>query len=590
MSIDFTALTPNIGLNRRQVLRGVTALGTTLLATPGQRRAHPAFEAVPRGRRVGVFGGGMAGLSAAHELVERGYEVVVYEPVALGGKSRSIGVLGTGSGGRADLPGEHGFRFFPGCYQHVPDTMARIPFPGNVNGVAGNLVRVRAGTWGFDGLPPVSTPAEPEGIGELTPETIRNAILTTCTLVPEVPPSEMAFFAGRLMMWFTMSTERRLGQWEYLSWLDAVQANGKSAAYRNYLARAATRITVAAKPETSSARTILTIGEAIILTATGLVPQYQGGVDRVLNAPTNEAWIEPWVTYLRSCGVRFVPGAGLTRLRLQNGQITGAIAGDRWVDTDWYVCAMPAERVADVLDDAVLEADPRLAGIGELVVDWMTGVQFYLRRPIPVPAGHLAALGTPWALTALCQAPMWRGDFAARYGDGTVAECLSVDVSDWDTPGIIFGKPAKACTRDEVAQEVWAQLKRWFNTGTDWLHDDNIVSWHIDPGIHFDPEASRNDTPLLVNTIGSWDHRPEAACAIPNLFFCGDYIRTNINLATMEGAIEAGRRAANAILDAAGDTAARAAIFQLYAPPMLEPLKRIDAERYRAGLPHLWDT
>ena len=31
------------------------------------------------------------------------------------------------TGGRADLPAEHGFRFFPGFYRHVPDTMRRIP-------------------------------------------------------------------------------------------------------------------------------------------------------------------------------------------------------------------------------------------------------------------------------------------------------------------------------------------------------------------------------------------------------------------------------------------------------------------------------
>src|SRR3954451_14793814 len=77
---------------------------------------------------VAVLGGGVAGLSAAHELAERGFSVTVYEQRdAPGGKARSIPYAGTGSGGRADLPGEHGFRFFPGFYRHLPDTMSRIP-------------------------------------------------------------------------------------------------------------------------------------------------------------------------------------------------------------------------------------------------------------------------------------------------------------------------------------------------------------------------------------------------------------------------------------------------------------------------------
>src|SRR5215213_4332261 len=80
---------------------------------------------------IAVLGGGVAGLSAAHELSERGFAVTVYEQRdAPGGKARSIPYVGSGTGGRADLPGEHGFRFFPGFYRHLPDTMSRIPDVG----------------------------------------------------------------------------------------------------------------------------------------------------------------------------------------------------------------------------------------------------------------------------------------------------------------------------------------------------------------------------------------------------------------------------------------------------------------------------
>src|SRR6185437_12281876 len=78
--------------------------------------------------RVAVLGGGVAGLTAAHELAERGFDVVVLESRDIpGGKARSLPVPGSATAGRADLPAEHGFRFFPGFYQHIPDTMRRIP-------------------------------------------------------------------------------------------------------------------------------------------------------------------------------------------------------------------------------------------------------------------------------------------------------------------------------------------------------------------------------------------------------------------------------------------------------------------------------
>src|ERR1043166_3714286 len=94
--------------------------------------------------RVAILGGGVAGLTAAHELAERGFEVVVLEARDIpGGKARSLPVPGSGTGGRADLPAEHGFRFFPGFYQHIPDTMRRIPFGHNAT-VYENLTETTA--------------------------------------------------------------------------------------------------------------------------------------------------------------------------------------------------------------------------------------------------------------------------------------------------------------------------------------------------------------------------------------------------------------------------------------------------------------
>src|SRR5438477_3503482 len=89
---------------------------------------------------VAVLGGGIGGLTAAHELAERGFRVALYEALpGFGGKARSMPLVGSGTNGRRDLPGEHGFRFFPAFYKHLPDTMMRIPDPGNIS-VFNNLV------------------------------------------------------------------------------------------------------------------------------------------------------------------------------------------------------------------------------------------------------------------------------------------------------------------------------------------------------------------------------------------------------------------------------------------------------------------
>ncbi|NDZ94172.1 NAD(P)-binding protein [Streptomyces sp. SID6673] len=595
--------------SRRSVLKGAAAaavLAGTAVALPNVK--VPSAQAIPRTgtrrrREVAVFGGGMSGLAAAHELVERGFRVTVYEPAFLGGKARSHDVPGTARGGRLPLPGEHGFRFFPGCYQHVTESMERIPLAGGGNVKDRHLINVETAVIAFDeaGYAPTTAPASIMGfvdhassIVEL--DNLRNALTTGLKFVVDVPPQELAYFVTRELIIATSCQERRLGQWEKQSWIQFVKAKGKSPAYQRYLAGALTRALVAAKSQTASARTIGQIGLALATSATGLLSQYDaglvhGGVDRILNAPTTHAWIDPWVAHLRRLGVSFVMGEGVADFQISGGHITGArLQSGASVSADWYVAAMPLDRLRTLLTPALLTADPSLAGVGHLEDDWMVGIQYFLSRRSDLPPGHIAALGTPWALTGLFQARPWGVDFAKTYGDGRVRDCLSIDISDWEKPGIVYRKPAKQCTKREIAREVWAQMSRAMNAGgRRILRDEEIVTWSLDPGVTWSPQIA-NATPLMVNTAGSYQHRPNAYTTIPNLFIGGDHVRTNIDLATMEGANESGRRAANAILAAADSPARPAPVLPLWELPMLDPIKAEDRKRYRAGLPHFLDV
>ncbi|WP_420752389.1 hydroxysqualene dehydroxylase [Rhodococcus sp. O3] len=585
--------------SRRTALTALGLLGAAA-ALPGGAAAGPAPRPGPRspalrstGRRVAVLGGGMAGLTAAHELIERGFEVTVYEPTALGGKARSIPSPGTAADGRLDLPGEHGFRFFPGFYQHVPDTMRRIPFPGNPNGVFDNLVAGDAFRLALPGAPDLTAPASiaPLRTDIYDPATLQQSLAAAFSLGGAIPPHELAVFLRKLVMFLTSSIERRDGEWEHQTWSQTLESDGKSQGYRDILVSALTRQLVAARPAVVSTRTIGLMGQAFVWNAMGAVPAY-GHLDRLLSAPTNEAWIDPWAQLLRDLGVRFEIGWAAQTLEMSGGRISEArmvdrSGGTRTVDADWFVAAMPVERAVPLWSPEILAADPRLEGMRQLHTDWMVGIQYFLRRPTPIAKGHVAYLGSPWALTSISQAQFWRGDFAARYGDGSAHDCLSVDISDWDTPGILFGKTAKECTREEIAKETWAQMSACLADSAGTLDENDVVSWFLDPGLRWGAGGITNDTPLLINTVGSRANRPEARTAIPNLFLSGDYVRTDIDLATMESANESARAAVTALLEAADSPAAPPAMYRLHEPPELEPVRRIDADRYRAGLPHL---
>jgi len=142
-----------------------------------------------------------------------------------------------------------------------------------------------------------------------------------------------------------------------------------------------------------------------------------------------------------------------------------------------------------VIGDDLIAADPGLAGIARLRTDWMYGLQFYLREPLPLTNGHVNYVHSPFAL----QNP------------------------------------------------------------------------------------------------GSWYDRPESRTAIGNLALAGDWVRTHLNVTTMDGANDGGRAAANAILDAAGSLQPRVPRWSLYVPPEFEPFRAVDAVNYRLGRPNAFD-
>lgn len=576
-------------VSRRHVLAGSAAAAT---AAATARFQAPAFAATP-GKHVAVLGGGMAGLTAAHELIERGFSVTVYEPAFWGGKARSLGVPGTGTDGRADLPGEHGFRFFPGFYHHVPDSMRRIPFEGGT--VGDNLVAAHNGKFLRDGdhADTFIFGVGVDPVQVITVDGMRRYLMDNLN-GDAVPPHELAYFVERLMVFLTSSDARRFGEWEKVSWWDFVGAESRSEPYQKILAAGLTRTLVAAKETMASTRTIGNMGEAFIYNAMGR--GNDGELDRILDLPTNEAWIDPWLAHLQTLGVRFVHGLRLLRYEVSGGRISAAWLGDsrggrRRIEADWFVSAMPVERARETITADVLALEPSLEGLHHLHTDWMVGIQFYLREQVDIVRGHITFIDSPWALTALTQGQFWEDRVIREdYGDGEVVDILSVDISNWDAPGILYGKTAKQCTAEEVAAEVLAQI-RAHHTAGDKLPEGIIHSWYLDEAVQWDParNSNVNQTPLLVNTIDSWKLRPTPRTAIPNLIMTGDFVQTDVDLATMEGANESARHGVNAILEESRSKAAPTATYTLYDPPEFAAVKRVDRLLYNLGRPNLLD-
>ena len=527
--------------------------------------------------------------------------------------------------------------------------MKRIPFPGNKNGVYDNLVAApHVMIARSDADPIVMLDSFPKSIDDF------KLLLKSLHQPTGLSDDDIEFFATRVWQLMTSCRERRENDYERLGWWQYTDGEHRDKAYQDLLSRGLTRTLVAARATTASTKTggdiflQLLFNMANPAVATDRI--LNGPTNDQWLFPWRKYLVDKGVDYQSlskvtkiDCENGVITGVWIEKLKdvpdIYSEALPGFPPKEQADDitkhtADYYICAVPVEVAAplllsDILKDgesiqgflnniirnadlsnpsvsilditndaiqraAIMKADPTLTGIVELSndVSWMTGVQFYLNDIVELNKGHIIFADSPWAVTAISQSQFWPGFPMDKFADGEIKTVLSCDVSDWETPGLLYKKAATNCTAEEIRKEVWEQMKVSLKVNGEYLLNDKMIhTWFIDRDIIFNkPFLFRNDylcrntEPLLVNKVDTWRLRPESYCAIPNLFFASDYVRTHTDLATMEGANEAARRAVNNIIEASGTKTDLCEIWDLHEPWMLAYYRWHDYRRYQKGL------
>ena len=165
--------------------------------------------------------------------------------------------------------------------------------------------------------------------------------LTTAT---GLTPDDIALYAERVWQLLTSCEERRAEELEGQSWWEYIEADRRSDEYKDYLGRTPR----CSSPPIPRSRTRRPSGTSSCSCSS---TSFEPGVaaDRVLNGPTNDVWIGPWLEYLMTEGsdtmqAAEVTGSGATRANLGgHGQRGGQGARG---EGDYYVAALPVERMA----------------------------------------------------------------------------------------------------------------------------------------------------------------------------------------------------------------------------------------------------
>ena len=121
---------------------------------------------------------------------------------------------------------------------------------------------------------------------------VQSALHAQATMQPE--PGEMEFFTARIYQILTSANVRRLADLEKETWWRYLGAATRSPGYQAFLVRGLSETLVAAPPTVANTKVD---GDFVLQQVLALVTPGISN-DRVLNGPTNDVWINPWLTYL----------------------------------------------------------------------------------------------------------------------------------------------------------------------------------------------------------------------------------------------------------------------------------------------------
>ena len=229
----------------------------------------------------------------------------------------------------------------------------------------------------------------------------------------------------------------------------------------------------------------------------------------------------------------------LQRVGFDPGSHTWVGDGQHWTeDVDELVLAVPPQVLSSLVrsggpGQSIVAAVPKLAKLARLRTEPIPILHVYFTRKLrQMPAEPVGLFDSRLVLAFTDISQSWSG-----FDGGTV---LSVSASDaYALPGTGLQEDAFAILR-ELAEYVD------FDPGTRWGESSDI-DWER---TRYEPN---DDEQLFINETGGDVWRPAATCeGVSNLYFAGNFCANRIGMMTVESAVASGLEAARAVVERRG--------------------------------------
>ncbi len=530
-------------------------------------------------KTIAIFGAGIAGLSAAHELSQLGYNVSVYEAMDQPG-----GFFRSARCSHNDMPAEYSWHGMGPWYHNTFDIMKQIPFYDR-----GSLYDVALSRPIDFGIFPDDADARfyDKGLKSI-PEMFRMnkwefikwsyLMLKTWTSNNRSKKKYSTMNAARAWQPFLSGTPYRtwracFGPWIGSDWSKVCLHTTGDFFRKQLLSKPAHYH----KADQDGPAWTQSAGDGWLL----------------LKGPSNEYWFNPWIKYLQDKGVEFHWQKPLTKMDFDGRKIISAASGEHLIEADYYILAINPFVTAEILSRTPqLEKQEELRLFKPLIQDGphvQVSFRLAFSEEIHFPRERVAVVvsDSEFNLTLFAEEQAWSKEVYLGRNVKSLWTCTSCISS---APGRIYKKPVSHCTREEFIEEVKLQilscnaldtLIQQANDGKS-LKDFPLLEVEVWHEWEFSGEGVKHFQPKWVNSTNTQPYMPSQKTPVENLFLAGSHTQTQAHVWSIEGAVESGRRAAQAI-------DRRVTVIDQYFPKWLRIIGRIDNLFYAVKGPHVID-
>lgn len=486
-------------------------------------------------KTVLIVGGGLSGLSAAMELVERGYDVTIKEADSvIGGKlyARKQVVEHT----KAPLvPGttfdvEHGFHAWFSNYHQFKDIRNRL-------GINGNFRPWEKVDYVFKKYKNESVYSEGPyplnllGILQRSP----NMKLTDAVRLTLAAPD---------LVWFNYDTVYE--QYDDISFYEWADRKKIDRTFFEIMMEPAMSVTLN-DPNVISAATMLVLMQLYFLS------DPEADRREVLKVPFNRGVLFPWAKHLMSRGAKIFVSSPVQGLYLENGRVVGEIVGMGNTTTGGAGGGVESHRV-ERYDHTIMAVD--LPGMRSILAGSVVADDF-AKSSLEVMSGRFSMLGLapPYKVMRvwfdgplnegrpdILETPQHRPiNLIARY------DRLEDEFMDWAKANngsvIEFHLYTWKAEWKEATDslQVWALIKDVVYSIYPELSAYQAIGFTLQQHENFCSYAKSQER---IRPVSEWP----ASIGFKNMYLAGDYVRTRYPSALMERAVSTGREAANHVL------------------------------------------